>query len=169
MKQMKTVAMAAVVAMMMLAGCGTDERLIQQAERFAERQSEQSRQVVELQHEVVSLQKEAQIGQNEIGRQRDELEQERKEIAARRHTEPIIANAIVYVGTLLACLLPLLICWQLLSLAKEPAEDRDVTELLLNDMMSEHPLLICSSTQPSARLANNTETEEDDDVTHRDG
>jgi hypothetical protein len=63
----------------------------------------------------------------------------------------------------------LLICWQLLSLAKEPAEDRDVAELLLNDMMSEHPLLIGSRTEHAARLANNTETEEDDDVTHRDG
>ena len=153
-----------VIAMLMLANVGCDEnkRLAEQAERHAARQAEQNVRVAEMQRavaegakqlveadakartEIVELQKGVQTERVEIGRQRDLLEVERREIAADRYIEPLIAAAITQAGILIACVLPLLICWHLLRHPIEPADDGAVAELLLQDIVSESPLLLAT-------------------------
>ena len=153
-----------IVAALMLTAIGCDEeenkRLAEMAERHMERQAEQNRQVTELQREVaegsrrlveadaqarqemVTLQREVQAERNEVGRQRDVLEGERRELAAKRRLDPIVAAAITNVGLLLACLLPLVLCWYLLTCRVEPADDQAVAEVLLEDLVADRPLLL---------------------------
>lgn len=160
MKTLKSMTVTA-IAMLILANAGCDEnkRLAEQAERHAARQAEQNVRVAEMQRsvaegakqlveadakaraEIVKLQKGVQAERAEIGRQRDLLEVERREIATDRYLEPLIAAAITQIGLLVACLLPLVICWHLLRRPIEPADDGAVAELLLQDMFSESPLL----------------------------
>ena len=72
----------------------------------------------------------------------DALEAERKAIAARRHRDPIIANAVTGVGLTLACLLPLVLCWYLLRSVHDEQDDAIVTEILIEELGSEHPTLL---------------------------
>ena len=152
----------AATLMMTAIGCDEDEnkRLAEMAERHLERQAKQSRQVTELQREVaegsrrlveadakarqemVALQREVQAERNEVGRQRDLMEGERRDLADKRRLDPIIAAAITNVGLLLACLLPLVLCWYLLQRRVEPADDQVVAEVLLEDLVTDRPLLL---------------------------
>ncbi len=129
-----------------------------------ERQADQNRRMSELQQEVASgsrelveadanarqemtaLQREIQAGQNEIGFQRDQLEAERREIADSRNRDPIIAAAITKVALVVISLLPLLLCWLLLQQKVEPADKNEITELLLDDLVSAEPRLVPSAT-----------------------
>jgi hypothetical protein len=159
----KLILMPIVAALMLTAiGCDEDEnkRLAEMAERHLERQAEQSHQVTELQREVaegsrrlveadaqarqemVTLQREVQAERSEVGRQRDLLEGERRDLAAKRRLDPIVAAAITNIGLLLACLLPLVLCWYLLQRRVEPADDQAVAEVLLEDLVSDRPLLL---------------------------
>ena len=54
----------------------------------------------------------------------------------------IIAAAITNIGLLLACLLPLVLCWYLLTRRVEPADDQAVAEVLLEDLVADRPLLL---------------------------
>jgi hypothetical protein len=56
--------------------------------------------------------------------------------------DPIIAAAITNAGLLLACLLPLILCWYLLHRPVEPADDQAVAEVLLDDLVADRPLLL---------------------------
>ena len=152
----------AVLLTMTAIGCHEEEnkRLAEMAERHLERQAEQNRQVTELQHEVaeasrrlveadaqarqemVTLQREVQAERGEVGRQRDLLEEERRDLAAQRRLDPIIAAAITNVGLLLICLLPLVLCWYLLHRRMEPVDDQAVAEVLLEDLVTDRPLLL---------------------------
>jgi hypothetical protein len=159
----KLILMPIVAALMLTAiGCDEDEnkRLAEMAERHLERQAEQSHQVTELQREVaegsrrlveadaqarqemVTLQREVQAERSEVGWQRDLLEGERRELAAKRRLDPIVAAAITNIGLLLACLLPLVLCWYLLQRRVEPADDQAVAEVLLEDLVADRPLLL---------------------------
>lgn len=156
------VVLIAATLMLTVIGCDEDEnrRLAEMAEKHLERQAEQNQQVVELQREVaegsrrlveadaaarqdmVALQREIQEERTEVGRQRDSLENDRRSLAAKRRLDPIVASAITNVGLLLACLLPLVLCWYLLHRRVEPADDTAVAEVLLDDLVAERPLLL---------------------------
>ncbi|WP_278471793.1 hypothetical protein [Gimesia maris] len=150
------------VILLTVAGCSSDEnsRVAELATQQLERQSAQNQRMAELQQEVasgsrelveadarsrqemVTLQREMQTERNEIGHQRDQLEAERREIADTRNRDPIIAAAITRVAMVVVSLLPLLICWLLLSQKIEPADDQQMTELLLEDLISAEPRLM---------------------------
>lgn len=149
-----------VTLMLTMAGCDEDTQLAEMAERHLERQAEQNRQMADLQQEVaegtrqlveadarsreemVALQRDLQADQAAVGQQRDQLEGERKELAAKRRLDPIVAAAITNVGLLAVCALPLVLCWYLLHLRVEPADDQVVAEVLLRDLVSDRPLLL---------------------------
>ena len=159
----------AVMLMLTVIGCNENEnqRLAEMAEKNLERQAEQNRRMSELQHEVaegsrrlveadakareemVTFHREVQAERSEIGRQRDALEQERRGLATKRHLNPIIAAAITNTGLLLACLLPLVLCWYLLHSRVEPADDRAVAEILLEDLVVERSLLSRTENRPA--------------------
>ncbi|REK48392.1 MAG: hypothetical protein DWQ46_02355 [Planctomycetota bacterium] len=136
-------------------GCDENEnqRLADMAERHLRNQAEQNRRMADLQKEVAEgarrlveadaqARKEMVVLQREVGRQRDALEAERRDLAAKRRLDPLLAAAITHIGLLLVCLLPLLLCWHLLRRPAEPTDDRAVAELLLEDLVTDRPLLL---------------------------
>jgi hypothetical protein len=150
-------------------GCETDdERLAKLATDSAERQARQSeilakahadltqgaRQLVESvgrsQESLVTVQQGLEQQQAEIGHQRDLLEKERQTIAAQRRTDPIIANALVQIGLLVACVLPLVICWYLLTNPGANDADRLVSEILIEDLTAKQPRLTAGPPAASA-------------------
>lgn len=146
----------------MTIGCDENEnkRLAEMAQEHLENQVEQNRRMADLQEEVaegsrrlveadadarkemVALQREMQAERTAIGRQRDVLEGERRDLAAKRHLDPIIAAALTNFGLLLACLLPLVLCWHLLRRPSESADDHAVAEVLIEDLLTDRPLLL---------------------------
>jgi len=160
MKASRSVAIVMIATLALMSpGCDENKRLAEQAERHAIRQSEQNVRMAEAQHEIaegsrrlveadaaareemVALQREVQTERVDVGRQRDLLESDRRQIAEQRYSDPIIADAITQVGLLVACILPLIVCWQLLRRPTEPADESAVAELLLRDLMAENPIL----------------------------
>lgn len=144
-------------------GCtNNDDRLVEMAREHEKRQAEQSQQMARMQHTVAEgsrnlveadakarealskMQQDLRGDQAAVGQQRDALEAERKEIAAQRFRDPILAAAILQVGTALACLLPLLLAGYLIWSMKHTAgqDDAAVTELLVTELVSERPLLL---------------------------
>ena len=150
----------ATAALVTVTGCDENARVARVATDAADRQAEQNRQIAQqnreisgttkalveadaqARKEVLAAQKDLQGQQAEVGRQRDQLEAERNEIAKNRHWDPIIAQAITGVGVLLACLLPLVLAWQLLRTAHEEKEDPELTEILIEELASDRPRLI---------------------------
>jgi len=154
------------------ASCNSDEnsRVAELATQQLERQADQNRRMSELQQEVASgsrklveadanarqemitLQREMQTERNEIGHQRDQLEVERRDIADSRHRDPIIAAAITRVAFVVVSLLPLLVCWLLLQQKVEPADKNEITELLLDDLVSAESRLMPPATSKPDKL-----------------
>lgn len=157
---------------LMAIGCREDEnaRLAEMAERNLERQAAQNQQFSELQREVaegarqlvdadakarqdiVTLQREVQAERAEVGRQRDVLETERRQLAVERRVAPIVASSISSAGLLLACLLPIVLCWLLLRQQGEITNDQLVAEVLLEDSVADHPLLLPPQPSPGRAL-----------------
>jgi len=153
-------------------GCSRNEnrRLAEMAQQHLNDQVEQNRRSDELQKqiaegsrrlieadakarkEMIALQRDLQEERTEIGQQRDLLEVERRELAGRRHREPIIATAISRIGLLIVAVLPLLVCWFLLRRPVEPADDHAVAEILLEDLVTDRPLLLPTPKQPPPYL-----------------
>ena len=123
----KTVLLA--LAIVVLTGCDKDQRLVDLAREGADRQAAQNLQMAENTRQVASaakavveadaqsrkdfaaMQRDVQTQQAEVGRQRDQLESDRRDAAQHRQRDPVIAAAITDVGLVLACLLPLVLCW----------------------------------------------------------
>ena len=88
------------------------------------------------------MQHDLQTAQAEIGRQRDQLEEDRREIATQRQRDPIVAAAILDIGIVLACLLPLALCVYVLRVACRAGEsDSAVAELLVQELVASKPRL----------------------------
>ncbi|MEN6495881.1 MAG: hypothetical protein ABFD16_16490 [Thermoguttaceae bacterium] len=151
-----------------LVGCGEDARVVQVAREAADRQAEQNRQIAyqnqqlagatqslveagaQARKELVSLQKDLQAQQAEIGHQRDQLEADRRQVASDRTWDSQVALAAKGLGVLAACLVPLLLCWQLLHAVKHENDDSVLTEVLITEITSpESPLLSRSGDPPA--------------------
>ena len=88
-----------------------------------------------------------------IDRQREEMEQERRNIAAQRHRDPMIAQAINAVGLTLACLLPLALAAYVIRAVNQDGDDSAaLSELLVMEITAERPLLLPVSPRPAAAL-----------------
>lgn len=154
------------IPLLLTVGCSnSDERLARFAEQATERQAEQNRRMADLQQEVAEgsrklveadaasrqeftkLQQHLQSERTEIAHQRDTLEEERREIASQRVTDPLIAAALMNAGLLIACVLPLVLCWYLLRSSDTDTVDSLVTDVLLKDLVAEQPLLLVSPPQ----------------------
>ena len=161
----RLVAMLMVLAL--IAGCDEDQRLIEQAREADERQAEQNRQIAHQNHELaeatnrlieadaksreelVALERDLQAERAAVGRQRDALEAERKQIATQRRHESMWAECIGGAATLLACLLPLMLCWRLLAGWRDGGSDEALGELLTIELAgdSASPLLPAPNAQ----------------------
>ena len=135
-----------VILILLVAACGCDDgdrRLAEMAREAAGRQAEQNARMACLQEHVTAMQQDVQRSQAEVGRQRDLLEGERREIAGQRQRDPIVAAAIVDVGLVLACLLPLLLAgFALYCLRDQGQADSAVAEVLITELITDKPLLL---------------------------
>lgn len=143
-------------------GCGNshDQRLLEMAQRHQQQQVEQNLAAAELQEQVAegtkriveseakarqefaSTHEQLQSERSLIGKQRDELETERRQIANQRRFDSLMAVAIVNSGLLLACLLPLVLAWQLLRQPSASAENQEIIEAMIGDLVSSQPKLL---------------------------
>ena len=150
---------------LLMSGCDEDERLARMAQQSTERQAEQNREMAKLNQQVSENAKQlverdaqcrsdlnklqhqvhqaATAERQNLDRQRESLESERRDIATKRHRDPIIASAIMQVGLVLACLLPLVFCVYLLRAQRnEEVSEQVVAELLMHELVAEQsPLL----------------------------
>lgn len=151
-----------------VAGCeDEDDRVAEVAREAAQRQAEQNKQMAQLQNqvaegsrrlveaeaqarsEILALQRDLQQSQAEIGRQRDQLEVERRQIASQRYWDAIFGESISAAVILLACMLPLLLCWALLRRPSHDDEsDTVLAEFLVQELSSDAPILLPERSVP---------------------
>ena len=175
------------MTLLLAVGCADsrDERFRQLAQQALHEQSEQnkrlaeqSRQIAEASRRLVEgdaaarkdllaahkqLMSELHSERANLDRQHEEMEQERRNIAARRHRDPVIAQAIGAVGLTLACLLPLLLAAYVIRAVNRDGDDSAArSELLVMEITAEQPLLLPISPRPVAALEHTPPSEGDE-------
>ena len=167
-------------------GCQNEsDRVAELASQHAAQQAELSRETVELQAELVEgtqqlveadaqarrdfleLQENLDQQRAEIGRRHDELEDERQIIAKQRHRDPIVADTVFAVGSLLACLLPLVLAGYLLRCQLSEPDNHSATEILLEEIAAGHPGLVAPDRPAIARGLNRSVPRISDDTDRR--
>jgi hypothetical protein len=150
---------------LMIAGCdSSDERLADYAQQTAAQQAQQNaatadvaRKAAENQRRVIeTVEKSRQdlIGvQKELDLQRTTIAQEHKELTEQRRQESLLAPVLTTIGYLLVTALPLGLCWYLLhTLKSSPVDESAVTQLLVQDLLSEQPVLLPRPVNSNPRL-----------------
>ncbi|MHB8860924.1 MAG: hypothetical protein ACYC6N_00865 [Pirellulaceae bacterium] len=150
---------------LMIGGCETsDERLAGFAERSTAEQAQQNRAAAEMTRETAENQRRTLetversrpdlIGlQKDLDHQRTTVEQERRELADERHRESLLAPVLTSIGMLLVTALPLVLCWYLLhTLKNAPTDEAAVTQLLVQDLVADRPVLLPAPREPTRRI-----------------
>ncbi len=170
-------------------GCADsrDERFDQLAQQALREQAEQNERMAEQSREIAAasrrlvegdaaarkdllaahrqLTSELHSERANLNRQREELEQERRNIAAQRHRDPVIAQAISAAGLTLACMLPLLLAAFIIRAVNQNADDSAALgELLVLEITAEQPLLLPIAPRPVAALEHTLPPDDDETV-----
>jgi hypothetical protein len=144
---------------LVIIGCDSeDQRLAEFAQRSAAEQAAQNRAAAELatqaaenqrrtvevveksRQDLIEQQKEQ---QEHLDQQRSTIDRERRDLANERRRESILAPVLTSIGFLLVTALPLVLCWYLLhSLKDAPVDETSVTQLLVQDLVSDQPILL---------------------------
>lgn len=152
---------AILVPVIMIAiGCQNDgDRITRMATQHAEQQAELSRDTVQLQTELVDgtqqlvgadaqarrdfLELEARLDTQRalIDRRSEELAKARLELATQQSRDPIIADAVLSLGTILGCMFPLLFAAYMLRSHSHHSDDQVASEFLLDEIVAGHPFL----------------------------
>jgi hypothetical protein len=141
-------------------GCNSgDERLIDLSRQSADRQAEQNRlvetnnqQVIDAttklveadaqgRKENIELHRQIEAERSGVNQQRDALEQDRRQVADQRNRDPIIAEAILAAAGLIAAILPLAVCVNLLRGLFHKSDDEAMAEVLIQELVAQRPLL----------------------------
>jgi hypothetical protein len=161
------------ILLISIAGCDEDDKQVAQvAQESLQRQAEQNQEMAKLNREVATgtrrlveadskarqelivAQKELAQQQADLARQHDKLEGERRDLAALRYRESLLAPVISGLGLLLLCALPLVLAWYLLQgWRQETATETAIGNLLLEELVSERPLLLPQAILPAPREA----------------
>ena len=162
----------ALCGLTLLVGCDEEDRHKQVAEvatQAAERQAQQNTEMARLNREVAEgtrrmveadaeARKEIIVVHQEIQSERaslndgfEALEAERKQIAQERRTESVLVPAAKATGVALVAVVVVGFCLLLLfGLRRTDASDAELNELLIHDLVSEHPRLLSErSTEPA--------------------
>ncbi len=150
----------------LVAGCNTDERIVQLAREAADRQAAQNKEIArqnrEIAHttkslveaegqsrkELVAMQHELQNQLADVAKQRDALEVERRQQAARRLIESMFVPILEWLGVAVVCALVLAYCLALVrGLQTEAKSPPERNELLVMDLASDKPKLAPLTTQ----------------------
>ncbi len=169
----------ALLGLSLLVGCDEEDRHKQVAEvanRAADRQAQQNSEMVRLNREVAEgtrrmvtadaeARKEVIVVHQELQAERaalhegfDKLETERKQIAGQRRTESVLVPALKTIGGAVVATVVVVFCLLLLTgLRNKDADDTELSELLIHDLVSDRPrLLNVSSSEPA--IENRPET-----------
>lgn len=146
------------------AGCDNDDDRMWRLSRDV---TQASRELVaadsEARREMIVVHRELQEERQSLDRQHEHLEDERREIAARRHRDPLVANALLMTGLVMAALLPLAVAWRLLEHQFSQSEDAQLVDVLVAEMTSPAPALM----PPPVEQERLTEADADDHRTGR--
>ena len=174
MNRIKIVNIVVLVLIAFIFGCDEDE-LLELAKRHNLNEQERNKIMAELhgkvaegssemvaadaiaRKELVTLHREVQAERAEFGKQRDTLEQDRKELAAERNRDSLAASAMLSLGTLAACLAPLIVCWYLLHNSPGDADDTQVAHLFMSDLIADQPVLLERQNTNPPKLTHQTE------------
>ena len=77
-----------------------------------------------------------------IGRERDELEDERREIADDRYWDSVAGESIGGGATLIACVLPLVLCWYAFRAFWPSDADEGISDILVEELARDSPPLL---------------------------
>ena len=154
-------AVATALAVVLMTGCDENERVARMAEKAADRQAEQNKEMARVNREVaegtkrlvksnaearknvLAMQKDLHDQAAEVGHQRDQLESERQGIAAERLRESILGPIIANLGPLAVCALVLVFCALLVyGLRVDKGDDDAVGEVLIEELVAERPVLL---------------------------
>lgn len=156
-----TAAIVTALALILLTGCSENEKLAQMAEKAADRQAGQNKEMARLNREVaegtkllveadaearadmIDIQKDLCSQQAEVGYQRDELEAERQDISAQRLRESLLAPIIDNLGPLLVVVAVLFFCGLLVH-SMGNGKDDAIGEVLIEELVAERPTLLPS-------------------------
>jgi hypothetical protein len=163
----RAIPLVPIVALMtlLLIGCDDSQRVAEVAERAADRQADQNKEMVQLNREVaegtkrlveadakarddaLAMQTHLHLQQAEVGQQRDQLESERREIADKRLRESILAPILANLGPLRVGALVLVFCALLVyGLDSDKGEGDVVAEILIEELVAERPILLPPAT-----------------------
>jgi hypothetical protein len=151
----------ALIGTVLAIGCDEDKRLVEFAKEADQRQAEQNQEIAHQNHEIaaatkqlveadakarqelVAMERGLQAERATVGQQRDQLEVERRQLASARQRESLLREALAGGATLLACLLPLVLCWYLLHGLRSQNHDEALGELLVMELAGDtmSPLL----------------------------
>ncbi len=153
---------AAMILLIVLAtGCSSsDDRLIKHVKESNRQQAAQNKEMAKVHREVAEgtsrlveavaeSRKEMVAMESDLQEQRTQLDKERRSIANERRRESLLAPVVSSVGLMLVAALPLVLAWYLLHGVRSQGED-DVSELLVQELVSERPRLLAS---PGSRQA----------------
>ncbi len=144
---MKHMLQGLVPLILLLAGCG-DERVVKVSTEAADRQAKQNEQIARVVNEETTFRQQAAKLQNDlradqavIAQQRDELETERKQLASRREWAAFYTPLLETIGVVAVVVVVLLYCSFVVvyGLRRSGGE---VGELLLDDLVSQQPVLL---------------------------
>jgi len=127
-------------------GCQSEPSEAQSTREFVAIQADQNRRLAELHSQLQSQ-------QTTLNQQRDALEEERRELAAKRLRDPVIAESITAIGTLLACLAPILLAWVVLSRGNQELDAELITDALITDLASGGKSVLLPALQPPPAAA----------------
>ena len=132
-------------------GCGsTDERLVRATLEADARQAEQNRELAQVVTDQQNIQKGIETQYQHLDDERSALDSERRAIAAERVRDPIIADALIGAVVLAACALPSVLAFVVLRGAHQAEpDDAALTELLVQELVAEEPLLLPRPTLPA--------------------
>lgn len=156
-----SVMFSALFFVLLATGCESDDqRLVELAIDADERQAEQNRQIAHQNHEfaeaanrlieadaesrkeLVALERDLQAERSAIGRERDELEDERREIASDRFWDSVAGESIGGGASLIACVLPLVLCWYAFRALWPSDAEEGISDILVEELAGDSsPLL----------------------------
>jgi hypothetical protein len=128
-------------ALLTASGCHSEPSEAQSTREFVAIQADQNRRLADLQSQLQSQ-------QTTLNQQRDALETERRELAAKRLRDPVIAEAITAIGTLLACLAPIFLAWVVLSRGNQELDAELIADALVTDLASGRTSVLLPALQP---------------------
>src|SRR3954466_12709621 len=145
-KQKETPAwLIAAVTLVFLAGCSPDDRVTEIALQASAQQAEQNQELAHLNREVAEgtrrlVESRGNADQQLLAQEcdvqlgLDRLEAERRAIVADRNRESLLASALITVGSLAACGLPLILCCYLLHRLGPATTDAELTQSLFEQL-----------------------------------